>query len=188
MKRRRDNGLSKLKLGGLKEYVVHDPKIGVIRLLIGAVFVAAVLGSAGPLPGVPTPSVTAGPSDSEILADLRAEIKGRGKEPAEAVYKNIQILKGKPAGAVLSIMEIGYNTSLGVKCDYCHDPKDWSSDSKKQKGIARQMSGMVHDINEKYLKSIEGLKSDKAVVNCTTCHRGQEKPALDLEPAPVLKK
>lgn len=182
MKRRCDKGLTKLKLMRLKEYVAKGRKFGSVRLLLGGVFAAALLASAGAPPDVPTPSATAGLSDSEIVADLRAQIKGRGKEPAEAVYKNIQILKGKPAGAVLSIMEIAYNTSLGVRCDYCHDPKDWASDNKKQKRIARQMSGMVHDINEKYLKSIDGLKSDNPVVNCTTCHRGQEKPALDLEP------
>jgi hypothetical protein len=150
---------------------------------VGSVIAAALLANASAPPDAPTPSATAGPSDSEIVADLRAEIKGRGKEPAEAVYKNIQILKGKPAGVILSIMEIAYNKSLGVRCNYCHDLKDWASDAKKQKGIARQMSGMVHDINEKYIKSIDGLKSEHPAVNCTTCHRGQEIPALDLESA-----
>ena len=41
---------------------------------------------------------------------------------------------------------------------------------------------MVREINAK-LGTIEGLDSEKPVVNCTTCHRGQIKPALDL-PAP----
>jgi Photosynthetic reaction centre cytochrome C subunit len=118
--------------------------------------------------------------DEQYLTQLRAQIKGHGKDPAETVFKDIQILKGRPAGAVLSIMDVAYNKSLGVHCSYCHDPKDWAADAKNEKAIARQMSGMLHDINEKYLKSIVGLKSEKPVVNCTTCHRGQERPALDL--------
>jgi hypothetical protein len=170
-----------------KERVAKDPKLGIVLLLFGGVFMAALLASATAPPNVPSPSTTAGPNDNEIVADLRAQIKGRGKEPAEAVYKNIKILQGKPAGAVLSIMEIAYNKSLGVRCDYCHDPKDWASDIKKQKGITRQMSGMLHDINEKYIKSINGIKSDNPGVNCTTCHRGQEIPALDLDPTPAVK-
>ena len=175
-----DKKLRKLKLIRPDEHVAQDPKLRIMLLLLGGVFMAALLAGAAAPPNAPSPSTTAGPSDDEIVADLRAEIKGRGKEPAEAVYKNIQILKGKPAGVILSIMEIAYNKSLGVRCNYCHDLKDWASDAKKQKGIARQMSGMVHDINEKYIKSIDGLKSEHPAVNCTTCHRGQIKPAINL--------
>lgn len=135
-----------------------------------------------------TPATTSPPtadlkSDRDLLAALRAQIKGREKEPAESVFTNIQILKGKPAAAVLSIMDIGYNTSLGVACSYCHEPSDWASDVKAGKRAARRMSAMVHDINEKYLPAIDGLESENPVVNCTTCHRGHKKPALDLEPA-----
>ena len=125
-------------------------------------FAAALMAGRSAPPEVPVPA--AGPSDSEIVAYLRTQIKGHGKEPAESVYKNIQILKGRPAGAVLSIMEIAYNASLGVRCDYCHDPKDWAADTKKQKRITRGMSAMVHDINEKHLKLIDGLESEKPVV------------------------
>jgi hypothetical protein len=183
MKQHCAEGLTKLKRVRIKEYITKRQKIAFLPLLIGGVFAVALLANADSPADASAASPTASPSDSDILATLRAEIKGHGKEPAEMVYKNIQILKGKPAGAVLSIMEIAYNTSLGVRCDYCHDPKDWASDAKKQKIIARQMSGMVHDINEKYIKSIDGLKSEHPAVNCTTCHRGQEIPALDLESA-----
>src|SRR5215212_7388618 len=141
-----------------QKHLTKDASLGVVLLLLGGVSIAALLASAADPPNVPSPSAAAGPTDNEIVADLRAQIKGRGKEPAEAVYTNIKILQGIPAGAVLSIMEIAYNKSLGVRCDYCHDPKDWASDIKKQKGITRQMSGMLHDINEKYIKSIKGLK------------------------------
>jgi hypothetical protein len=45
------------------------------------------------------------------------------------------------------------------------------------------MSAMAKAINDTILPRIEGLKSkqDRPVVNCTTCHRGQPKPAINLE-------
>ena len=140
--------------------------------------------AATPAPAIPG-SPSASNADLDYVAALRAKIKGREREPAESVFTDIQILRGKPAAAVLSIMQIGYNSSLGVSCSYCHDVTDWASNAKTEKQVARRMSAMVHDINEKYLASIDGLKSDRPVVNCTTCHRGQEKPALDLQPPPV---
>lgn len=133
----------------------------------------------------PADPAAAPQSDSELIAALRQQIQGKEKEPAETVFKNIQILKGRPAGSLLSVMDMGYRRSLGVRCNHCHDPQNWASDDKSEKRIAREMSNMVRDINEKYLKSIQGLKSETPVVNCTTCHRGQVKPALNLEPAPA---
>ena len=179
----------------------------IFALFAGAVFAAAIFpGSGASAQSSPAPSSSPGSTtgaaptssprsaaeeaaeaarDSQYLTDLRAQIKGHEKDLAETVFKDIQILKGKPAAAILSIMNIGYNKSLGVHCAYCHDPKDWAADAKKEKAIARQMSAMMGDINEKYLKPIDGLKSEKPFVNCTTCHRGEEKPALDLKPAPA---
>jgi len=158
-----------------------------MRPVMFAVFAACLLMIALAVPAAVSqpPAAPAPQSDGELLAALRKQIQGKEKEPAETVFKNIQILKGKPAGAVLSIMDIGFRGSLGVRCAYCHDPQNWASDDKSEKKIAREMSNMVRDINEKYLKSIPGLKSEKPVVNCTTCHRGQEKPALNLEPPPA---
>ena len=140
-----------------------------------------------PAPAAPTPepAPSAAPFtdvDAEHLAHLRRSIAGHEKEPAEIVFENIQVHRGKPAGAILSIMEIGYSRSLGVHCSHCHDTKDWGSDEKVEKKVTREMTGMVREINGK-LAAIEGLDSEKPVVNCTTCHRGQIKPALDL-PAP----
>ena len=120
------------------------------------------------------------PDDGWLLLEVRASIAGREGEPAESVFRNIQIHRGKPAGAILGIMRIAYARSLGVGCAHCHDTDDWSSDAKPQKRIAREMSGMVRQINDELLASIEGLRSERPVVNCTTCHRGQVTPALDL--------
>ncbi len=114
------------------------------------------------------------------LAKLREQIKGRENELAPAVFKNIQTMKNTPAGRLLSIMEMGFSASLGVTCTHCHVPDKWDLEDKTQKQTARDMSAMVSTINRDLLKNIKNLKSPSPIVNCTTCHRGEVKPALNL--------
>lgn len=118
-------------------------------------------------------------NQAAALAKLREQIKGKEKEPAEKVFKNIQSLKGVPAGRILAIMEFGYARSLGVNCTYCHTPDKWEAEDKTKKQITRDMAAMAAKINGELLKGIKNV-SEKATVNCTTCHRGQIVPALDL--------
>ncbi len=128
---------------------------------------------------------TATPTPAEFnqagaLAKLKEQIKGREQEPAEKVFKNIQSMKGVPAGRLLAIMEMGYARSLGVNCTHCHTPEKWEAEDKTAKQTAREMSAMVGTLNNSLLKNIKNLKSATPTVNCTTCHRGQIKPALNL--------
>ena len=99
---------------------------------------------------------------------------------ADSVFKNIKMLK-IPAGRLLAIMNIGYSRSLGVSCGHCHNTADFASEEKKQKEITRQMAAMSGKINNELLKNIQGLDPETAKINCTTCHRGEKKPALDLK-------
>jgi Photosynthetic reaction centre cytochrome C subunit len=119
--------------------------------------------------------------NDESLAKLSTQIASRENEFAEAVFKNIKILTGVPAGKLLRIMQIGYSKSLGVSCIHCHVPDQWEKDDKPAKQIARDMSKMAHTITFDLLRNIDGLKDRTPLVNCTTCHRGQLKPALDME-------
>lgn len=114
------------------------------------------------------------------LAKLRERIKGKENDPAPTVFKNIQTMKNTPAGRLLSVMEMGFARSLGVDCTHCHVPDKWEIEDKPQKQIARDMSNMVSTINRELLKNIKNLKSESPIVNCTTCHRGEIKPALNL--------
>ena len=114
------------------------------------------------------------------LAKLKEQIKDRENEPATAVFKNIQTMKNSQAGRLLAVMEFGYARSLGVTCTHCHTPDKWESEDKPQKQIARDMSSMVTTINRELLKNIKNLKSEAPIVNCTTCHRGEIKPAQNL--------
>jgi hypothetical protein len=116
---------------------------------------------------------------AQALADLRKAIAGQEDKPAGEVFKNIQMLKAMPAARLLRVMELGYAKSLGVNCTHCHVPGQWEKEDKPTKQIARDMMAMAANINEQ-LKKIKNLKSAEPMINCTTCHRGQTKPALNL--------
>jgi hypothetical protein len=117
---------------------------------------------------------------NQKLAELTKRIAGQETKPAGEVFKNIQILKSMPAGRLLKVMELGYSKSLGVNCAHCHVVDQWEKDDKPTKQITREMIKMAGAINNDYLKNIKNLKSENPVINCTTCHRGQVKPALNL--------
>lgn len=119
--------------------------------------------------------------EAKALADLRKAIAGKEEEPADKVFMDIQLLKAVPAGRLLLIMEKGYSRSLGVSCNHCHVPGEWQSDQKKEKTAARGMIQMTGTINSDLLPKVKGLDTDhQPIVNCTTCHRGQVKPALNM--------
>ena len=166
--------------------------IGVLALAAGCSSARkAESGSPSPVPS-PTaaaPQSAAAPAaakDSVTLereryvAEVRQEIAGKENLPASQVFKNIKMLTDVPASRLLGIMNIGYGKSLGVSCTHCHTPGEWDKDDKTQKQTARDMSKMVATINNDLLKNIPNLKGPNAIVNCTTCHRGQVKPALNL--------
>jgi len=117
------------------------------------------------------------------LDELRKQIAGKENQPAEQVFKNIQMFKGVPAARLLRIMELGYSRSLGVNCTHCHVVDQWDKDDKPAKPIARDMAKMAQTINNDLLKNIKNLKGPNPIVNCTTCHRGETKPALNLPEA-----
>ena len=120
--------------------------------------------------------------NDDKVAELSKQIAGKEDQPAETVFKNIRILTGVPAGNLLKIMQMGYSRSLGTSCAHCHIPGQWERDDKKPKLIARDMSKMAHTIIFDLLRNIDGIKDRDPLVNCTTCHRGQLKPALNLDP------
>jgi len=156
---------------------------GITRHLAGSVLLAGLAATSVLAQTPPAPAPGAAPARGPV-AELRKAIAGKEKEPAETVFKNIQMLKGVPAERLLSIMDEGFRPALGAKCSFCHDPQNWASDAKTEKKVARDMMRMVQEINGKLLASIKGLESEHPAVSCYSCHRGQEKPALAPEPAP----
>ena len=144
---------------------------------------AAKPGAAAPETRAPQPARPAEPKfdEEKALADLRKEIAGREKEPADKVYMAVEVMQGFTAGQLLAVMKEGYSRPLGVTCTHCHIPGQWQADDKKAKDIARGMIQMNAKINNELLPKIKALERPyRPVVNCTTCHRGQLKPAIQL--------
>ena len=124
------------------------------------------------------------PERNKRIIALEEAIKGKEQLPAEQVFKNIELFKGMPAGRVLRIMEMAFSPALGVTCDFCHVEGKWESDDKDKKTIARKMWRMQRELSEQIREIVD---RENAAVNCTTCHRGMTKPALELRKTPSKK-
>jgi hypothetical protein len=144
-----------------------------------ACLLAAALPALAQSPASVPDSVTA--ARERLAREVLASIAGRENLPADSVFRNIEVLEGVPAGRLVRMMNMGFGRSLGVSCDHCHDTDKWESDEKRPKEIARQMLRMVETINRELLPMIDNLQSEQPMVNCTTCHRGATKPALNMD-------
>lgn len=109
------------------------------------------------------------------LSELREKIAGREKQPASEVFKNIQLFKTMEAGRLPGMMGF-WSNALGVTCKHCHVVDQWEREDRSEKQIARDMSGMVNEINMHLLKNIKNLDSPEPRIGCWTCHRGKVIP------------
>lgn len=101
------------------------------------------------------------------------------KRPVEEVYKNIQSLKGVPAGRWMMIMTM-FTRSLGVDCNYCHVEGKFELDDKPAKQTARRMLSMVGAVAREIYKG-------STPIFCYTCHRGQTRPVSLPSETPAKK-
>ncbi|HEX8172266.1 MAG TPA: photosynthetic reaction center cytochrome c subunit family protein [Thermoanaerobaculia bacterium] len=85
-------------------------------------------------------------------------------KPMEQTKKNIKALNGVPSSQLIPLMTVMAN-SLGVTCNYCHEPA-WESDAKPAKEAARRMIRMTRAINDTHY-------GGRVVVTCNSCHRGR---------------
>jgi len=108
------------------------------------------------------------------------QIAGRENEPAEQVYKNVQVLKGLTAGDLLKKMD-EFGHALSYSCANCHRTTDFAADSGlRNKARARGMVTMLADVNGQYLPKIFPTNTPKAT--CMTCHRGENSPSQTMVP------
>ena len=114
---------------------------------------------------------------AKYTALITEKIKGRDQMPVDSVFSNLKVLGGFPAGDLIVAMNV-WSRALGVSCGHCHNTDNFASDEKQKKEIARQMVSMGNMIVEK-LNTINGL-SERPIVNCVTCHRGDLKPAFRM--------
>lgn len=95
--------------------------------------------------------------------------------------KNLKVLPKDIDKESLKVIMESFNSSLGVKCGFCHartaDGKDFdfASDDNMHKEIARGMMIMTNEINKNYfaLHPQDGMVNQ---IGCMTCHNGQKEP------------
>jgi len=143
--------------------------------LLAAVLFSAALSAQGPSTQAPTaPAATPAPIDAarqkELLNSIRERIKGRESEPAETIFKNIELLKGRPASRLPGMMS-ALTGLIGVTCSTCHVPDRWESDELIPKQAARRHFKMQADLNRDYFGGANA-------VSCWTCHRGARVPPI----------
>ena len=106
------------------------------------------------------------------------------QEPEKAT--NLKVLPKNIAHDDLIKVMKGFNAALGVKCNFCHEPRkddpkklDFASDANEHKGTARDMIRMAQRINKKFFKGSETMS-----VTCYTCHNGNKEPKVKPDVAP----
>ena len=114
---------------------------------------------------------------AKYIAIINDRIKGKEKMKVDSVFENLKVLGGFPAENLVFAME-AWSVGLGVSCGHCHNTDNFSSDEKAKKEISREMVKMGNMIS-KQIKTINGL-SERPIVNCITCHRGELKPAFRM--------
>jgi hypothetical protein len=181
-------------------------RVGVVMVVVAALAAASCTRApspAGPAPANARGSASAGPPQAgapggivtlpprrvppsrDSLVKLRAayvaqvmrDIAGREKEPAEQVFKNVQVLKGITAEELVQKMDKEYATALSWNCTNCHrlaNQGNWASDTSTDKRRARFMQQMENDINTSELPKL--YPKDTPKVSCATCHRGYNEP------------
>jgi len=140
--------------------------------------------SNAPASGTPAPGPRPRPS-RDSLAKLRAmyvaqvtkQIAGHENEPADQVFKNVQVLKGITAAQLVQKMDKDFGEALGWSCTNCHrfaPQGNFASDTSTDKKRARFMITMMNDINRAQLPKL--YPKDTPQVTCATCHRGYNEP------------
>src|SRR6476469_2752827 len=100
---------------------------------------------------------------------------------ADSVFKNLTIYNAQNRITAKQLMDTMqyWSNSLDISCNYCHKENDWASDALSAKQIARDMHKMQSTINKTLLIKIKNLASERAEINCYTCHHGSVLPFND---------
>jgi len=106
--------------------------------------------------------------------------------PRQDQQRNLKVLPKNISDEDLDKVMEGFETALGVKCEFCHSKImgkeliDYRSDSKAEKEITRKMMLMTIDINKKHFQyTPKTVPEAIQPVTCFTCHHGKERPVVD---------
>ena len=91
---------------------------------------------------------------------------------------NVQVLPFETKKEVMKYMKKTVSKSLGVKCKFCHNIKDYTDDSNPHKLVAREMMRMVISMNTHLDSAFSaGIKAgmkhrhEPPKVECWVCHK-----------------
>jgi Photosynthetic reaction centre cytochrome C subunit len=173
-------------------------------VIVGSIALSLSCTHTAPTPATPSPAPGSGPTTAQApapganapggprarpsrdsLTKLRAiyvaqvmkEIAGHENEPAEQVFKNIQVLKGITAAQLVHKMDVDFGEALSWSCTNCHrfaPQGNFASDTSTDKKRARFMITMQNEINKNQLPKL--YPKDTPQVTCATCHRGYNEP------------
>lgn len=98
--------------------------------------------------------------------------------------QNLQVLPQdiSPEGLRDAMFAVG--EQVGIRCSQCHDfeadtpidERDYASDKKELKRVAREMMRMVEGINDTVSSIDRDPDHTPITVSCVTCHRGVSQP------------
>ena len=132
-----------------------------------AVALAALVGGAALAGQSPAPQPVQAPQSP--MAAVLKHMAGHEDEPAEKVFANIELLKGRPASRLPGMMT-ALTGLLGVECSFCHDLNNFGTDTPR-KITARKHFAMQAALNRDQFAGANA-------VSCWTCHRGTPKPEI----------
>ena len=97
---------------------------------------------------------------------------------------NLQVLPQDISPEALRDTMFGFGQQVGIRCSRCHDfesdtpmeERDFASDEKELKRVAREMLRMVQGINDTVSSIDRGPGHTALTVQCVTCHRGVSQP------------
>lgn len=105
---------------------------------------------------------------------VRAQAPAEKAPMSDAVFKNVQVLKGIPVDQFMATMGF-FSASLGMSCEDCHsaDDRNWDgfAADNTRKRTARRMISMMQKINADNF-------GGRQMVTCYSCHRGSDAPRV----------
>jgi hypothetical protein len=110
-----------------------------LSTLVAVAFLSASVPAQTPSPRDSTATADAAARQKELLDSVRDRIKGRENEPAEKVFGNIELLRGKPASRLPGMMT-ALTGLLGVTCTTCHVPGRFESARRGSTSRCRPLS------------------------------------------------
>jgi len=98
--------------------------------------------------------------------------------------KNLKVLSPDISPEELRATMFSIGQQVGLRCSKCHDfapdtpfaERDYASDQKELKRVAREMMLMVQGINDAVSAIDRGPDHKAITVQCVTCHRGINQP------------